>query len=814
MTLSANRGCRIIAVFFLLAGAMAVPQSGSSSPQCRSDAACRLAAQADVMMQNDPAAIEKATLVLMDAIQQDPSLEYQIKLRSYLELLRKPDKIVRHQAPVLVLAISPDGQWLATGDQDGNVTLFDLQTWNKDQQTWNKKSWKHDGQVTKLIFSPDGKYVASAGDDHIAHLVTVDTKTSDEATFGDTPLLHNMAVRTINFSPDSARILTTSDDMIPRVFAVNGDREPLKMWKHPGSIVGAFFGSQGKIITANAGNDRKMRVFDQPDAQKSEAIDLKMPVQLLRMSPDRNWIIATTANNDLIAWFQLENNAAWYNVDDSAANKDSQKCKCKNANEFPHKSNVTAVAFDRYGHWLASGTDQGEVQMHELGSGAEAIHVNNLGTINDLAFSPDLRWLAVASSDKTAHILDAATGREIGRIVHQDQVMAVAFTTDSQFLVTGSFDRTVRISRVVGPSEKLYFHPDGGKVNAVALSKKAQVAIATTSSSDQTPGSPRPTGHLDFFKAQGQKLSGIERPEPLSTLAFSEGNDRFLIVDRNFATHIAEIPGDDDGLKRLKQQTKDPFGWHLASQNEIHVVAFSYDSGTVALADDQGEIRIQYTASTRPILRNPIKYDGAIKALAFSRDGQYLAVSTVDSSENPYKAHIYTVKTGMELSIQPIFQTGEISSLTFSGDDKTLITGAADGQLQFYKINDGVRARPFIPLGSPIRLIKLSTSGKLLCVVTSDRMHIFDAASLEEIASMFKYEMDTRQVAFGDDENSVWAISVERNYLLREFVSVRWFSIANKDIIREACGQILENITVDKWPDLPKQKYQAICERQ
>lgn len=60
--------------------------------------------------------------------------------------------------PILSLAISPDGKWLAGGTWRGAVKLLDWQS-----ASASPPPMKHKRTVTALDFSPDGKLLASAG---------------------------------------------------------------------------------------------------------------------------------------------------------------------------------------------------------------------------------------------------------------------------------------------------------------------------------------------------------------------------------------------------------------------------------------------------------------------------------------------------------------------------------------------------------------------------------------------------------------------------------------------------------------------------
>ena len=65
-----------------------------------------------------------------------------------------------HRYPVFSLAFSPDGKLLASGSYDGEVRLWDTKTGELKSQLAGHSKW-----VTTLTFTPDGKTLFSASDD-------------------------------------------------------------------------------------------------------------------------------------------------------------------------------------------------------------------------------------------------------------------------------------------------------------------------------------------------------------------------------------------------------------------------------------------------------------------------------------------------------------------------------------------------------------------------------------------------------------------------------------------------------------------------
>src|SRR5438874_1407948 len=74
--------------------------------RCNEEVACELAARAEALLKENPAALTKSTLLLADAAWHKPSLQTDISLRTSLELTRKSIHVVPHNKGVRTLARS------------------------------------------------------------------------------------------------------------------------------------------------------------------------------------------------------------------------------------------------------------------------------------------------------------------------------------------------------------------------------------------------------------------------------------------------------------------------------------------------------------------------------------------------------------------------------------------------------------------------------------------------------------------------------------------------------------------------------------
>ncbi|MCL3999072.1 WD40 repeat domain-containing protein, partial [Streptomyces lavenduligriseus] len=70
-----------------------------------------------------------------------------------------------HAGGVEAVAIAPDGTWLASGDRDGAVRL-----WNRASGRCTATLTGHTSKVTSIAISPDGTWLATAGENEEVRL--------------------------------------------------------------------------------------------------------------------------------------------------------------------------------------------------------------------------------------------------------------------------------------------------------------------------------------------------------------------------------------------------------------------------------------------------------------------------------------------------------------------------------------------------------------------------------------------------------------------------------------------------------------------
>ncbi len=166
-----------------------------------------------------------------------------------------------------VLAFSPDGKWLLTGDDSGKATIWDVASKKRIILPTSRKSRESEHRpvgVTCAVFSKDSTRAATSNADLTVRIWDL-TKSSNLAA--DVTILSPLMelkgahhVQSIDLSPDGSRLVTSESEKGVIIWNTATGR---KLFSFPGGaaqITRAIFSPDGQRVAAIA-NDKTVRVY-------------------------------------------------------------------------------------------------------------------------------------------------------------------------------------------------------------------------------------------------------------------------------------------------------------------------------------------------------------------------------------------------------------------------------------------------------------------------------------------------------------------------------------------------------------------------
>src|SRR5262249_9076553 len=119
------------------------------------------------------------------------------------------------------MTVSPNGRWLAVGNQAGELFLWDLRG-----QSLVLKQKLHARWLFAIAFSPDGQSLATGGGDQLIHLWDTSTLPRSELERRATLRGHRSEVWSLAFSSDGAILASGSKDDTVKLWHADAPREP------------------------------------------------------------------------------------------------------------------------------------------------------------------------------------------------------------------------------------------------------------------------------------------------------------------------------------------------------------------------------------------------------------------------------------------------------------------------------------------------------------------------------------------------------------------------------------------------------------
>jgi RNA polymerase sigma factor (sigma-70 family) len=265
--------------------------------------------------------------------------------------------------------------------------------------------------------------------------------------------------------------------------------------------------------------------------------------------------------------------------------------------------------------------------------------------ITSLAFSPDAKTLAVGVEDRSApnvkrhevRLIDSQTGAIRKTIPHPGTVRAVAFSLDGNVLAIGGSQIS---AQEAGPFERMIRLWDVGKEKLLSELKQRLELNQEQVKRDEHLNGPRALA----FSPDGRHLATADADHSVRLLDVPAGK-LFKVLERQdgmiFALRFSPdgkllVAGNNDGTAKVWDASTGKLLKSLQANKDKPVwsVDFSPDGKLLATSGPQTEAKYRdgqlvfwntQSWEAKPI---PRKVHGWVDAVAFSPDGQSLAISS------------------------------------------------------------------------------------------------------------------------------------------------------------------------------------------
>lgn len=599
--------------------------------------------------------------------------------------------ITVHEGPVTALAVSPAGDFFATGAADGT-----LRVWKERDGTQQAGLTAHAGGVTALRWIPpnpgEPAVLVSGGRDGFIRIWDWSTERQTVSWRA-----HADRVRGLSVVGNSERLVSCGDDHLVRIWHWPTGREERTLRGHKDRVFCVAANAQDGLIVSG-GEDKTLKVWTMHQAAESHTLrGHDSAVHCVALEPGSRWAASGSEDGQLKTW-------------DLQARREHRSI-------MAHRRRVTDVAITLDGTQIATAGEDAIVRIWDAPT-TELVHSypGHGSAVRALAFDPDRRWIASAGDDGTLRIwsLQEKRRREEPSWEHDGSVLWMQHGEDGGFVATGGDNHSIRIWNERDGAPRVALRGHMGAVLAVVSPDDNDILISA--GADRTIKVWQ-LSTAKLLRTLGSQLAGVVAA---GSLTAPKGGHTGPV------TCLAQVDGDvvlsgsKDGTLRL---------WNFRSGEELRIfqgakgliesVAVGLAGRIIATAGTSKEI-VLWDVHTGRVQACLTGHDSNVTCLALSPDGTRLFSGSLDRT-----IRTWDVPEGKSAVFQG--HADRVNAVAFDPQTRVVVSASHDTTVRIWDVESGRSLHVLSGHHAPVRCLAVdAAAGRLLSGSDDGFVNVWD----------------------------------------------------------------------------------------
>lgn len=597
------------------------------------------------------------------------------------------------------VVLSPDGKYIVSSGEDGQIHFWNAQTGNFI------KAIKTDGWVVQ--FTPDGKYLVNGG------------RSSNEITIWDfekgsllrTLKGHTDDIWAVRITKDGKTIVSGSLDGTIRIWDFETGVLIRTIETHQSDIRFLVLAPDGKHIVSMGGDERTraIKIWDMKSGKLVRTFNENLvQVWSLTVTPDGKYVISGNIDHTIGVW-------------------EFKSGKLKNI-LTGHKKPVLTVQVTPDGKYIISGSIDRTIRFWDLNSGTPVRTLEGSDdSIQSIALFPDGASLVAGCNDGKIRKWDLNTNKLQWTIEAQEiSIRSGDVSPDGKYIAGLCWDGWIKtwesatgklINGWLAHGTRwcdLTYSPDGQLIASTSSDKKVKVWDASTGAQKYAFAGSDLFIQLIAFTPDGKSLIQAD------------------LITRLWDLVTGALVNLTTQVKSIRDMVFSPDGKYIIlAGGDSMFVQETFSGKVVRSMVSPGEIIEETVVSPRfgrpaTIKRNKSQFG----AITFSHDGKYLVSGHYDNVIRVWDFNTGEIVRTIEgksvhhrsgaLEGKPVV----IRKVIISSDGKYIISGEMDGAIRFWEFNSGNPAGAIDNKGIVISL-NITPDGKY-CIAGGAGINIWE----------------------------------------------------------------------------------------